>query len=310
MSFPGSAPQDAQSIPVFVQVIDMDPFSLEIAVPGYLPARDLTQRIARDAGLGAYWEDGTRRNYYLRARGRLMNEEERLDDLGVVPYELLHLLPQPPEGTGVAERPPEYPPNRGYAGAGNLIIAGGLLFVLVWAAAWASGLTYSVSPAQMGIFPAIGLALICTSFARHAWGGQGAAVKIPLTGFVVFLVMLIGAFLPALALGYAAVGEVVLTAVLALVSGLVGVLLGWLAWYGAVEPLPKVTAKQVQDFVESVTYTCGICGGPVTHDQMANCTCPNCVSCGRVFHAGCYRAKQAMATSGACAVCGYAAPAS
>src|SRR5688572_11896464 len=105
-------PQDAQSVPVRVQVIDLEPFALDMVVPTYLPARDLTQRVARDAGLGAYWPDGTRRMFYLRARGRLLAEDERLQDLGVVAYELLHLLPQPPEGSGLEERPPEYPPNR------------------------------------------------------------------------------------------------------------------------------------------------------------------------------------------------------
>ena len=53
------APQDAQTVPVHVQVIDLDPFALDMVVPTYLPASDLTQRVARDAGLGAYWPDGS-----------------------------------------------------------------------------------------------------------------------------------------------------------------------------------------------------------------------------------------------------------
>jgi hypothetical protein len=301
MSHPGLAPQDAQSIPVFVQVIDMEPFSLELAVPSYLPARDLTQRIARDAGLGAYWEDGTRRNYYLRARGRLMEEEERLEDLGVVPYELLHLLPQPPEGTGVAERPPEYPPNRGYSGAGNLNVAGGLFVILLWTFGWSAGLTYSHKPVAMGLFPATGLALLCVSFARHTWGGRGTAVKIPLTGFVIYTLLLAMAILPSLVFGYVSFVEILMTTVLAFVGGLIGVMLGWLAWYGAVEPLPKVTAKQVQEFTESVTYPCAICGGAVGQDQLSACK----FACGKVFHNGCYRAKEAMGGGDSCSVCGF-----
>jgi hypothetical protein len=301
MSYPGLAPQDAQSIPVFVQVIDMEPFSLELAVPSYLPARDLTQRIARDAGLGAYWEDGTRRNFYLRARGRLMEEEERLEDLGVVPYELVHLLPQPPEGSGVAERAPEYPPNRGYSGAGNLNVAGGLLLILLWTLAWSTGLTHSHKPVQMGLFPAMGLALLCTSFARHTWGGVGTAVKIPLTGLVIYNILLCIAILPSLVFGYVSFAEILLTTILAFVGGMLGVMLGWLAWYGAVEPLPKVTAKQVQEFVESVTYPCAICGGLVGQEQLAACK----FACGKVFHNGCYRAKEAMAGGDSCSVCGF-----
>src|SRR5689334_10487542 len=94
-AFPPLAPQDAGTVPVRVQVIDLEPFALDMVVPTYLPAKDLTQRVARDAGLGAYWPDGTRRLFYLRARGRLLGEEEKLQDLGVIPYELLHLLPEP-----------------------------------------------------------------------------------------------------------------------------------------------------------------------------------------------------------------------
>lgn len=301
MSHPGLAPQDAQSIPVFVQVIDMEPFSLELAVPSYLPARDLTQRIARDAGLGAYWEDGTRRNYYLRARGRLMDQEERLEDLGVVPYELLHLLPQPPEGTGVAERAPEYPPNRGYSGAGNMNVAGGLFVILLWTLGWSAGLTYSHKPISMGLFPAAGLALLCVSFARHTWGGRGTAVKIPLTGFVIYNLLLGLAILPSLLFQYVSFIEILMTTLLAFVGGLVGVMLGWLAWYGAVEPLPKVTAKQVQEFAEAVTYPCAICGGPVGPEQLSACK----FACGKVFHNGCYRAKEAMVSGDSCSVCGF-----
>ena len=51
---------DSQVVTVRVQVVDMQPFTLDLQVPTYLPARDLTQRIARDAGLNAYWTDGRR----------------------------------------------------------------------------------------------------------------------------------------------------------------------------------------------------------------------------------------------------------
>ena len=74
----------ADDAPRAMTIIDLQPFTLDMVVPDYLPARDLTQRVARDAGLGGFWEDGTRRKYYLRARGRLLNDDEKLKDLGVV----------------------------------------------------------------------------------------------------------------------------------------------------------------------------------------------------------------------------------
>lgn len=301
MSNPYQVPQDAGTVAVHVQVIDLEPFSLDMVVPTYLPASDLTQRVARDAGLGAFWEDGTRRIFYLRARGRLLQEHEKLEQLGVVPYELLHLLPQPPEGSGLEERPPEYPPNKGYAGAGNLNVVAGLVMVLTWSAAWAAALSVDQGWIQ-GLVPGVGLSLLVTSFARHLWGGLGSAVRIPLTGLVLYLLLLPVAFLPVLLSGVPVV-DLGIAFGLAFIGGTFGVMLGWLAWYGAVEPLPKVTAKQVKDAAAMVTWPCGICGLPVTQEVKSDCG----FGCGQVFHAGCHRAKQAIATSDACAVCGYRA---
>ena len=69
---------------VRVQVIDLQSFTLDLTLPTYLPARDLSQRIARDAGLTAYDDQAKRRRYWMRARGRLVQEHETLADLGVV----------------------------------------------------------------------------------------------------------------------------------------------------------------------------------------------------------------------------------
>src|SRR5687767_1923910 len=175
-------PRDAGTVPVRVQVIDLQPFSLDLVVPTYLAASDLTQRVARDAGLGGYWPDGTRREYYLRARGRLMLPDEKLQDLGVVPHELLHLLPQPPAGSGLEERPPEYPKTHGYAAAGNLNVALALMAVFLWTAGWAAGLTVEHG-LLLGLLPGVGLSLLCTTLARHLWGGLGSQIRIPVTGF-------------------------------------------------------------------------------------------------------------------------------
>ncbi|NCG21208.1 MAG: hypothetical protein GWP91_19535 [Rhodobacterales bacterium] len=293
-------PREAGTVPVHVQVIDLEPFALDMTLPTYLPSSDLTQRVARDAGLGAYWEDGSRRNFYLRARGRLLTSDEKLEDLGIVPHELLHLLPEPPKNSGLEERAPEYPPNAGYSVAGNLAAAGGLTTVLTWTALWAMALT--VQPSWwVGLLPGIGLALLATSFSRHLWGGLGSSAQIPVTGLLVYLPLMLLAAVPAFMLGNVGVMDLLLVLGPAFIGGVVGVMLSWLAWYGAVEPLPDVRIKDVQEAAAAVTWPCGICGGAVTSDVKADCV----FACGRVFHQGCYRAKQSLGDGTTCAVCGY-----
>lgn len=293
-------PKDAGTVPVHVQVIDLQPFSLDMTVPTYLPARDLTQRVARDAGLGAYWDDGSRRSFYLRARGRLLEDDEKLQDLGVIPYELVHLLPQPPEGSGLEEQAPEYPANRGYAGAGNLTMLVSLMAVLLWTALWAVALSESPS-IVVGLLPGVALSLLVTSFSRHLWGGLGSQIRIPITGLVLYILLLVLTGMFAVPLGADPVSRLLVALGTALIGGAFGVLLGWLAWYGAVEPLPKVTVKQVQEAEAMVTWPCGICGGAVTVDVKAECR----YQCGRVFHVGCYNAKSALGSGQTCAVCGF-----
>ena len=84
MSNWGAGPADAGTVQIRVQVVDVDPAALDMIVPTYIAAKDLSQRIARDANLGAYWPDGSRRDFWIRARGRILNSEEKLDELGVV----------------------------------------------------------------------------------------------------------------------------------------------------------------------------------------------------------------------------------
>ena len=278
----------------------MEPFAIDVVVPTYIPAGDLTQRVARDAGLGAYWEDGSRRLYYLRARGRLLEETERLEDLGIVPYELLHLLPHPPDGSHVAEKKPKYPETQGYSASGWLNRAVSLMVLLLWATGWAIALTASQN-LLVGVLPSMGLALLATSFARHAWGGEGTHVRIPITGLLLYGILALLAAIPALVVGVN-ITDLLITMAPALILGLFGVTTGWLAWYGAVEPLPKQTFEEaVQEAAAVATYPCGVCGGPVTPDVRADCK----FNCGQVFHSGCYTARQALANVDGCAVCGY-----
>ena len=293
------APQDAQTVTVHLQVVDMEARTLTLTLPDYLPASDLSQRIARDAELEAFWPDKSRRIYYLRARGRLMQPTERLKDLGIVDGELLHVLPEPPENAGLLEQPPEFPPNRGYAGAGNVNMAFGLVLILLWTTAWSMALTVDQGP-LVGVLPSLGLSLLCTNFARHVWGGRGSHVRVPLTGLAVYLPFLGMAAVPAMLLSP---GWQTLAALIGggVVAGVLGILFGWLAWVGAVEPLPKVSRREVETQVANVTFPCGICGGQVSQDVKSDCV----FGCGRVFHRGCYEAKQALGQSAGCAICGY-----
>ena len=208
MSQAQGAPNAAGTVPVRVQVIDIEPFAIDLVVPTYLPASDLTQRVARDAGLGAYWDDGVRRTFWLRARGRVMLPHEKLEDLGVVPGELLHLLPQPPDGSMVLERPPEYPRTRGYSAAGHLNVAGGFLTVVGWTFGWAVALLFQPGVA-VSVLPAAGLSLLSSSFVRHAVGGEGSNWKVPVFGFLVYWPLITSGGLLRLPLGSAMLRSVV-----------------------------------------------------------------------------------------------------
>jgi uncharacterized ubiquitin-like protein YukD len=299
VSVQGPQVQPNQTVQVRVQVIDMDSFMLDLQVPTYLPARDLTHRVAQDAGLGAFWDDGRRRLYWLRARGRLLREDETLGDLGVVNGELVYLLPEPPAGSGVMEQDPDYPETKGYAGKGNLAIVGAILGVLLWALAWGAALTVERSTATV-ILPGLAMGLFCLSLARHLWGGLGNALRIPATAIVLFLVVFVMVFLPGVILGDS-VAAVYSESVSGLVMGMVGVFVGWLAWWGAVEPLPETTAAEAVQQEAVVAVPCGICGLDATPDVRMDC--PH--ACGQTFHTGCHQARRAVyrGDSRFCAVC-------
>ncbi len=300
---------DAGVVNVRVQVIDLKSVVLDLQVPTYLPARDLTQRIARDAGLEAHWADGKRRLYFLRARGRLLRDDEKLQDLGVINGELVYLLPEPPHGSGVVEQPPEYPETHDYAGAGWLTLIGSFLGVTLWAVLWGIALT-SDRGLLITSLPGFALGFLCTLLARHAWGGTASRVRIAATALVLTVSITFVAFLTPIIFNDGSVpisGElffqVYADSLVGFILGVVGVFLGWLAWWGAVEPLPArevVVQEQAAQVVAVVP--CAICGQPVDPTVRSDCQ----HACGKVFHQGCYRAKAAVyrGDKSKCAVCG------
>ena len=292
-------PRDAKSVPVRVQIIDVESRALDVVISPYLTAGDVTQRLVTDAGLQTHWEDGSRRKYWLRARGRVLDEAEKLQELGVVPYELLHLLPEPPKGSDVVEREPEYPPNRGYAASGMVNIGWSLAVIMIWSSLWSLGL--SVDQRMLVVFiPAVAQALLCVTLARHLWGGVGSHLRIPFTGLMIYVLVAGLALVPTLVFSPLDPKQKGFIAFFALVGGVTGVLIGWLAWYGAVEPLPARAPSEAA-VGGQLQFPCGICGGPVTPDVKVDCV----YKCGRVFHIGCYQTRQALGTGASCSVCGF-----
>jgi uncharacterized ubiquitin-like protein YukD len=282
--------QPDQTVHVLVQIIDMKSFMLDLQVPNYLPARDLTQRVARDAGLNAYWPDGTRRLYWLRARGRLLTDNETLGDLGVVNNELVYLLPEPPRGSGVLEQNPDYPETRGYLGKGTLTLVAALFGVMLWAVGWGVALLAHRNLWTI-VLPGLAQGLLLVSFARHLWGGRGNAVRIAATAVVLYTLIFVLVFLPSVLAGEP-VGQVYAESMPGFITGLVGVLMGWLAWWGPVEPLPVTAPRQVvEEQAASVALVpCGICGGGVAPDVLQECV----HRCGQTFHKGCYQARMSV----------------
>ena len=294
----------ASTVLVQIQVVDLTPQSLALELPTYLKSADLTQRIARDAGLGAYWPDGNRRLFWLRARGLVMKEEDTLGDLGIVRGELLHLLPQPPAGSQVVEQVPDYPETRGYPARGNMALVLNGIWVIVWALLW--GLALSVDRSLWTVLlPGFALGCLCVSLARHLFGGEGRRGRVAGVGAAVLV--LLCAFTVVVPVFYGEDAALVIREVApGWILGLLGLLVGWLAWWGAVEPLPARTeavAATQQAQAGPALASCGICQQAVDVTVQTHCR----YRCGQVFHTGCYQARAAaggQTEEGKCEICG------
>lgn len=311
--------EDDQTVRLRVQVVDIEPRTLDLRLPTFLPTRDVTQRIARDAGLLAHWDDGQRRLYWLRARGRLLGEEEKLGEVGVVDGELVYVLPQPPAGSGVIEQNPDYPETHDYAGSGIIALIGTLTLIFGWCLAWGAAMTVS-HHLGLAIAPGLALGLLCCNFARHAWGGSASRLRVVLTALaLLFMVLPLPAF-TAWSLGQPAIQQALSLApppaapstepiplfmafLPGIIAGALGVFTGWLAWWGAVEPLPVRVSAPVQQIqhATATTTNCGICGGGVSADVQMPCP----YQCGQAFHVGCHRARVSVyrGDNRFCAIC-------
>jgi hypothetical protein len=238
-----------------------------------------------------------------------MGDDEKLEDLGVVDNELVYLLPEPPAGSGVLEQPPDYPETHDYAGAGTLALLGSLALMLAWGVGWGVALAEDRSLA-VTCLPGLAMGLLCTSFARHAWGGAGNRIRIAATGLTLQILITLIAFLSPILLNYvwpttfakAGVLEVYRDGAPGFILGMLGALVGWLAWWGGVEPLPPRQQQKVEQATQVVAMVpCGICGQPIDAKVRAECA----HGCGQYFHQGCYKAKATVyrGDRSKCAVC-------
>ena len=166
---------DAQTVSVRVQVVDMQPFLLDLQVPNYLPARDLTQRIARDAGLDAYWDDGRRRLYWIWARGRLIHEDETLADLGVINRRWSTCSPNRRQEWACLS--PGLPRQQGTP-QGTVALITALAFTGLWTICWGVALGKERNNWTVAL-PALALGLIdLLRSACMGWSGEPCSVAL------------------------------------------------------------------------------------------------------------------------------------
>jgi hypothetical protein len=200
----------------------------------------------------------------------------------------------------VVERPPAYPVNIGYPARGNLVLLSTLGFCAAWTMGWGVALSELMNDWTVPV-PALALGLITTAFARHAWGGLGSRPRVALTSLAVLVPCVALAFTLATRLHGGMPADLFAHALAGFVFGLVGVMVGWLAWWGAVDPLPERSEEDVAVEDAVAVVDCGLCAQNVLPDVRAECP----YACGRFFHSGCYRARVAVYSGDPreCAIC-------
>ncbi|MEC7983848.1 MAG: hypothetical protein VX278_01710 [Myxococcota bacterium] len=282
----------------------MNPQTLDLQLPIYLRAGDLSQRIARDAGLQAFWPDRTRKLYSLRARGRLLQPNETLGDLRVVNNELIYILPQLRPNTPLREQNPDFPKETVYAAGAISILLSIISFTMMLSVGWGLALVES-SHWMTLLLPPMGMGVFCCSFARHAWGGKAMRAKVIGSAAILYVMSLFPCIFVALFV-VDDVGAFIVSMIPGTMTGLIGLLLSWLSWWGAVESLPK-REQVIEQEEEAVKQNiCGICGGAVSDDVLVVGVhqCPHLPS-PPVFHKGCYTASASVyrGPEGFCHVC-------
>lgn len=181
------------------------------------------------------------------------------------------------------------------------MLFGSLCGVVVWAVAWGVALTDSRG-LVITTLPGFALGLLCASLARHAWGGAANRVRVAATALFLAIAIIFVAFLTPVIVNDAEFLDVYSSAIPGFVLGVGGVFVGWLAWWGAVEPLPARAKQAVEAEAAEVVVPCAICVQPVLAQVRHECA----HGCGRVFHAGCHRAKASTyrGDPNKCATCG------
>ena len=268
-------------------MIDIEPKQIDVTVPRYLAADNLSQRVIRDAGLQSHWKSGYRRNYTFRARGRVIHPKETLENLGVVNGELIYLLPEPDPALGIIEQNPEYPKVHDYLGQGIPMLAGTISLVLVFSFFWGMALTTS-QHWIVTIVPSLGLATLCISFARHAWGGRASQMRVGLTGLALYIIALGPPFFAPVFRAGISFGEFLSVLGPGVVMGIGALIISWLAWWGPVEPLNRQVVEEQRRLEEvGVRNKCGVCKREIDAKFEVHCS-----YCGHYFHIGCMEAKQ------------------
>jgi len=271
-----------------IQIIDVDPKQIDVTVPRYLAADNLSQRVIRDAGLQSHWKSGYRRNYTFRARGRVVHPKETLENLGVVDGELIYLLPEPDPALGVIEQNPEYPEVNDYLGQGTPMLAGMVSGVLIFSFFWGMALTTS-QHWIVTILPSLGLATLCISFARHSWGGRASHMRVGVTGLSLYIIALAPPFFAPMIQTGMSFGEFISVLGPGVVMGIGALIISWLAWWGPVEPLNRTIVDEQRRLEQpNVGNSCGVCTRTI--EESFDVLCP--YNCGKHFHSGCMEAKQ------------------
>ena len=278
---------EQHNVRVRVQVIDAQPSILSTTVATYLPMDQLTQLIARESGLQAFWPNGVRRLYWLRARGRLLQPHQTLADIGIVGDELVYLLPQPPPDMSAFEQSPDYPKRNPYLGQGYPVLFLSLIGIMFWGFGWCMAI--QIRPTWwISMLPGFGFGVLNVHFARHIWGGRASRLRVLITALLFMILMAVFSMFSVLSLPNIGIemdlGEFFKQFQLGLLCALVSIIVAFLAWWGPVEPL-TVGPDMPQEIQQEVALPlCGICGAGVEPDVKVGCQ----YGCGKIFHTGCY----------------------